>query len=170
MIVVDAGVAVKWLLPEPGDAAAQELLATEERLVAPSLIRTEVAAALARRARIREIEPRDAETAIGLRLQTLRDGVIGLVADEADLVTSLELAMELSHPVQDCLYLALAERLGAPLRMPWCGCSEPYRSSAVNRRSVPAGRKILPFNTTVTRTESSTVPVTTTPSGTTTLS
>jgi predicted nucleic acid-binding protein len=115
MIVVDASVAVKWLLPEPGDAAAQELLANEERLVAPSLIRTEVAAALARRARFGEIEPRDAETAMGLWLQTLRDGVIGLVADEADLVTALGLAMELSHPFEDCLYLALAERLGAPL-------------------------------------------------------
>ena len=115
MIVVDASVAVKWLLPEPGDAAAQELLASEERLVAPSLIRTEVAAALARRARFGEIEPRDAETAMGLWLQTLRDGVIGLVADEADLVTALRLAIELSHPFEDCLYLALAERLGAPL-------------------------------------------------------
>jgi predicted nucleic acid-binding protein len=83
--------------------------------VAPSLIRTEVAAALARRARFREIEPRDAETAMGLWLETLRDGVIGLVADEADLVTALGLAIELSHPLQDCLYLALAERLGAPL-------------------------------------------------------
>jgi predicted nucleic acid-binding protein len=78
MIVVDASVAVKWLLPEPGGAAAQELLASEERLVAPSLIRTEVAAALARRARFGEIEPRDAETAMGLWLQTLRDGVISL--------------------------------------------------------------------------------------------
>jgi predicted nucleic acid-binding protein len=115
MIVIDASVAVKWLLPEPGDAAAQELLASEERLVAPSLIRTEVAAALARRARFGEIEPRDAETAMGLWLQTLRDGVIGLVADEADLVTALRLAIELSHPFEDCLYLALAERLGAPL-------------------------------------------------------
>jgi predicted nucleic acid-binding protein len=115
MIVVDASVAVKWLLPEPGDAAAQELLASEERLVAPSLIRTEVAAALARRARFREIEPRDAETALGLWLQALRDGVISLVADEADLVTALGLTAELSHPLQDCLYLALAERLGAPL-------------------------------------------------------
>ena len=115
MIVVDASVAVKWLLPEPGDAAAQELLASEERLVAPSLIRTEVAAALARRARFREIEPCDAEAAMGLWLQTLRDGVIGLVADEADLATALRLAVELSHPLQDCLYLALAERLGAPL-------------------------------------------------------
>ena len=115
MMVVDASVAVKWLLPAPGDAAAQELLASEERLVAPSLIRTEVAAALARRARFREIEPRDAEAAMGLWLQTLRDGVIGLAADDADLVTALGLAMELSHPLQDCLYLALAERLGAPL-------------------------------------------------------
>jgi len=115
MIVVDASVTVKWLLPEPGDAAAQELLASEERLVAPSLIRTEVAAALARRARFREIEPHDAETAMGLWLQTLRDGVIGLAADDADLMTALGLAMELSHPLQDCLYLALAERLGAPL-------------------------------------------------------
>ena len=115
MIVVDASVAVKWLLPEPGDAAAQELLASEERLVAPALIRTEVAAALARRARFREIEPRDAEAAMGLWLQTLRDSVISLVADEADLVNALGLAVELSHPFEDCLYLALAERLGAPL-------------------------------------------------------
>jgi predicted nucleic acid-binding protein len=115
MIVIDASVAVKWLLPESDDAAAQALLASEERLVAPSLIRTEVAAALARRARFREIEPRDAETAMGLWLQTLRDGVIGLVADEADLATALRLAIELNHPLQDCLYLALAERLGAPL-------------------------------------------------------
>jgi len=115
MIVIDASVAVKWLLPESGDAAAQALLASEERLVAPSLIRTEVAAALARRARFGEIEPRDAGTAMGLWLQTLRDGVIGLVADEADLVTALRLAIELNHPLQGCLYLALAERLGAPL-------------------------------------------------------
>lgn len=113
MIIIDASVAVKWLLPEPGDLAAQQLLG--ERLLGPSLIRVEVAAALARKARSKQIQPQDAEAAADLWLQAIADGVIALVSDETDLPRAFRLALALNHPLQDCLYLALAERLDAPL-------------------------------------------------------
>jgi predicted nucleic acid-binding protein len=115
MIVVDASVAVKWLLPEPGSTAAQHLLMSEETLSGPSLIRIEVAAALARKARRMEITAQDAEAAGKLWFQSILDGVISLILDEEDLPRALTLSIGLNHPLQDCLYLALAERLGARL-------------------------------------------------------
>ena len=115
MIVVDASVAVKWLLPETGADAAQRLLDSGERLLGPALIRVEVAAAIARKSRFGEMDPQDAATAVDLWFQSIRDGVITLFPDAVDLPRGFRLALELRHPVQDCLYLALAERLGAPL-------------------------------------------------------
>ena len=115
MIVVDASVAVKWLLPEPGAAAAQRLLTGGDSLLGPGLIRVEVAAVIARKARFGEIDAHDAETAATLWLQAISDGVVGLVPDEIDLPQAFKLALALGHPLQDCLYLALAERLGTPL-------------------------------------------------------
>ena len=44
MIVVDASVAVKWFYPEEREASAQRLIEGGERLLAPALIRVEVAA------------------------------------------------------------------------------------------------------------------------------
>lgn len=115
MIVVDASVAVKWLLPETGADAARRLLDSGDTLLGPALIRVEVAAAVARKARYGEMDPRDAAAAAELWFQSIRDGLIALSPDEADLPRGFGLALELRHPVQDCLYLALAERLGAEL-------------------------------------------------------
>lgn len=115
MIVVDASVAVKWLFPGRGEAAAQELLSGSEQLAGPSLIRVEVAAAVARKARSREIEMEDAEAALDLWLRTIRDQVIVLFPDEPHLPRALSLSTALALPLQDCLYLALAQRLDASL-------------------------------------------------------
>src|SRR5215212_9094024 len=115
MIVVDASVAVKWLLPEGGWVAAQELLTGDERLMGPALLRVEVAAAIARKVRFGEIEAQDGDSAIALWLQSLKDGVITLTPDELDLPHAWNIAVTLKHPLQDCLYLALAERIGAQL-------------------------------------------------------
>ncbi len=115
MIVVDASVAVKWFFPEPGEAAAQQLLSSGRRLVAPCLIRVEVAAAITRKARLKEIDKRDAEAAANLWLQSILDGVVSLIPEDADLSAAVKLALALEHPLQDCLYLALAERAEAPL-------------------------------------------------------
>jgi predicted nucleic acid-binding protein len=115
LIVVDASVAVKWFLPEPGEAAAREVLAGGEKLMAPALIRVEVAAGITRKARLGEIENRDAARAVNLWFQALVDGVVTLVAGDTDLKEAAKLALLLRHPLQDCLYLALAIRLAAPL-------------------------------------------------------
>lgn len=114
-VVVDASVAVKWLLPESGSISAQELLADNHNLVGPSLLRVEVAAAIARKVRFEELDVQDGDNAITLWLQFLRDGVITLSPDEADLPHAWNIAVDLKHPLQDCLYLALAERIEAQL-------------------------------------------------------
>ncbi len=115
MTVVDASVAVKWLLPEPGSDEAQGLLDSGENLAGPGLMAVEVAAALARKSRLKEIAPKDADAALELWLQSLADGLVEIVRDEADLRGAFRLARELNHQLQDCLYLALSERLQATL-------------------------------------------------------
>jgi len=113
--VVDTSVAVKWFFPEPGAEASQKLLAGGEGLAGPALLRVEVTAAITRKARLHEIQVSEAERAIGLWFRVIADGVVALMPDEVDLPKAAELALQVRHPLQDCLYLALAERLGASL-------------------------------------------------------
>ena len=115
MIVVDASVAVKWLLPETNSDAAQKLLATGQELTAPSLIRLEVAAAITRKVRMGELSPDAARLGVELWLQSLTDGVLVLMESQADLENAVDLAFSLRHPLQGCLYLALARRLDVAL-------------------------------------------------------
>ena len=115
MTVVDASVAVKWFLPEAGEAAASELLSMGVPLLAPALVRVEVAAAISRKVRFDEISLQDGEKAFHLWLQSLLDGLVTVVPDDSDLAGAWQLATQLRHPFQDCLYLALAIRLQTPL-------------------------------------------------------
>ena len=55
-LVVDASVAVKWLVAEEDSSAADRLLAGGDDLHAPRLMASEVANALWRKARMGEIE------------------------------------------------------------------------------------------------------------------
>jgi predicted nucleic acid-binding protein len=114
MIVVDASVAVKWLVSERDEDAAEELLKSEMEVAGPLLLRVEVTAAVARKARYREIPEAEAAAAIDLWAAILR-GDIALFPEDDDLRCALDLSLELKHPLQDCIYLALAERLDAPL-------------------------------------------------------
>ena len=113
MTVVDASVAVKWLFPEPGAVQAQALLDSGETINAPGLVRTEVAGAVSRKARHGEIELADAGLAFQLWQRILSCLSVTVVPDESDLARGFAISLALSHPLQDCLYLALAERLRA---------------------------------------------------------
>jgi predicted nucleic acid-binding protein len=115
MIVVDASVAVKWLVSEKDEDAAEELLRTEAQVAGPAFLRVEVTAAIARKARFGEISASQAASAVELWHSMLRGPDIDLIAEDPDLARALALSLELSHPLQDCVYLALAERLDAPL-------------------------------------------------------
>ncbi len=115
MTVVDASVAVKWFFPESGSPAAQALLKQSTPLTAPALARVEVYAAITRKVRLGEIAPEEARAACELWTRAIETGVLSLVPDEEVLPAGIDLAIKLVHPLQDCLYLALAQREQAVL-------------------------------------------------------
>jgi predicted nucleic acid-binding protein len=103
-IVVDASVALKWVLNESGQDDAEALL--DQDLIAPSHWLLEAANVLWRLSRRGDISP-DAATA---RLAELYNAPVATGALEDDLPAAAGLANTLGHPVYDCLYLALAIR------------------------------------------------------------
>lgn len=104
--VVDANVAVKWVVAEDDSELAVGLV--EHRLLAPSLLLGEAANALWVKVRRGEISAEEAEEG----LATLREAPVEMVPEEHLVTDGLALALRLAHPVYDCLYLALAIRLG----------------------------------------------------------
>jgi predicted nucleic acid-binding protein len=115
MIVVDASVATKWFLFEEDTPSANALLGGTHKLLAPALIRIEVYAALTRRFRKREAPEAGVRQACRNWEAMIGEGIITLVPSEADEPQAIDLAFQLKHPFQDCLYLALADRLQAQL-------------------------------------------------------
>ncbi len=107
--VVDASVAVKLLVDEPDSDAARGLAASGRELHAPRLMASEVANALWRKARAGQIERADA----GAALAWLPDMPVRWNDDETVSADALRLALALDHAVYDCVYLALAHRIGA---------------------------------------------------------
>jgi len=105
-LVIDASVAMKWLVDENGSEAAFTLRGRD--LAAPALLRIETANVL------RTLVARQAATADeALDLfALLQDAPVTIVDhDEALERRALQLGLELGHPVYDCFYLALAERM-----------------------------------------------------------
>jgi predicted nucleic acid-binding protein len=101
-IVVDASVALKWVLDEPESEAAAALQADE--LLAPDLWLAEAANALWRYSRTGQITIEEANE----RLTELKNAPVASVPIGPHLSAALGLAVEIGHPVYDCLYLALA--------------------------------------------------------------
>ena len=108
-LVVDASVALKWVIEEEDSDLAEAILSTGIALEAPDLLQVEVANALWRRLRGGASSEEQADRAF-----VTLDGAIGLWhADKPLARRALELASSLGHPIYDMLYLALAERRGA---------------------------------------------------------
>ena len=110
-LVVDASVAVKWLVAEEGSDQARDLAASGEELHAPRLMVSEIANALWRKARLGEIVRAEA----GAMIAAVPGMPVRWSADEEVCADALRLALALDRPVYDCMYLALAHRIGAPL-------------------------------------------------------
>ena len=107
-VVVDASVAVKWLLPEPGQEAALELQDRYENeqldLLAPYLLVSEVGNVLWKRAARGDLAPAAARRCFE---QFLLDCPILLDSPVVSLA-ALELARAHQRSYYDCLYLAWA--------------------------------------------------------------
>lgn len=110
-LVVDASVAVKWFIVEPGRPEARRLLNREQRLIAPDLIVAELVNVLSKRLSAGAIEhAQAADAARELPLLLFELSPLASLAGRA-----LAIADELRHPAYDCFYLALAEARDAKL-------------------------------------------------------
>jgi predicted nucleic acid-binding protein len=103
-LVIDASVALKWVLEESGSDAAQAL--RDERITAPSIWLAEAANALWRHVRLGEITQAGA---LG-RFALLQQAGVKTTSIDLDVTEALRLAADLDHPIYDCLYLAAALR------------------------------------------------------------
>ena len=110
-LVVDASVAVKWLVAEEDSDAADRLLAGGDDLYAPRLMASEVANAVWRKARMGEIERGRA----GILMAAVSEMPVHWSSDETVCVDAVRLAVALDRPAYDCVYLALAHRVDAQL-------------------------------------------------------
>ena len=108
-LVVDASVAIKWLIGEADSDVARCLAASDDELHAPSLMACEIANALWHKARLGEVERGD----VGPMLALTPDMPVRWGDDDAVSADAARLALALDHPVYDCVYLALAYRIGA---------------------------------------------------------
>lgn len=104
-LIVDASVAIKWFIDEPGSDTARRLWQEEPNLLAPDLIVPEVCNAAWRKVRLGQSDPAQARE-IAVRL---RHGVLEVRPTSTLASRAVELALELEHPVCDCFYLALVE-------------------------------------------------------------
>jgi predicted nucleic acid-binding protein len=113
--VLDASVAVRWVVPEHGSEQAAALLARPIAWIAPRLMLTEAAAALRRKVAAGALSVDLAAQALDALVRATADGTVRLTDDEEAVSAALLLALTLGHRVPDCLYLAVAEREGAAL-------------------------------------------------------
>lgn len=106
--VLDSCVAVKWYVAETDSEIASSLIGGA--WIAPDLILAEVANALFKKAKAGEIP----------RSQTIGPlphlcAAITMVSTRPLVERALTLALSLEHPVYDCCFLLLAERMEARL-------------------------------------------------------
>jgi len=109
--IVDASIAVKWMVAEPLHDKARQLLADTDLLEAPDLLFPETAATVWKKLRRGEVTAEQA----GLALAAIARLIAVIHPSEGLAGRALEMARTLDHPAYDCFYLACAERRNAVL-------------------------------------------------------
>jgi predicted nucleic acid-binding protein len=106
MLVVDASVAIKWVVPEtdPETDVAVALSLLERGLIAPELMAVEFANVMWKKVRRGEIAERQA-----VESQVILPAIVSLLGNAIYMSRAFEIAVALDHPFYDCLYLAVAE-------------------------------------------------------------
>jgi predicted nucleic acid-binding protein len=106
ILVVDASVAAKWVLPEAHSEEALHLGRAGKRLIAPDILHPELGNSLWKRIRRSELSVEEARR----NLAWLVRAPVRIHPSSALLPGALDLAVLLSRSVYDCLYVALAVR------------------------------------------------------------
>jgi predicted nucleic acid-binding protein len=102
-LVVDASIAIKWVVEEHGTAQALALRKTA-KLTAPDLLVAECANILWKKVRRGELTAEEANLAAKL----LERADIELLPMRGLLHAATRIAIAVAHPAYDCVYLALA--------------------------------------------------------------
>ena len=102
-MIVDASVALKWIVLEDDSGAAMELLGRDD-LASPDLLLIELGNALWNKKRQSEL---DGGETLPIRL-ALAASLVDLVNDASIIPVALDMAVTLNHAIYDCVYLALA--------------------------------------------------------------
>ena len=111
-LVIDASVAIKWIIWIIEEHGTREALALRRhRLFAPDLLVAECANVLQKKTRRSELSVD--ETRLAARLLERAD--VDLVPMRPLLEPATALAIALDHPAYGCIYLALAEDLSCDL-------------------------------------------------------
>ncbi len=126
--VIDASIAVALIVDEPDSAQVRRLAIRASGLIAPDFLLVEMANALWKFARRPDPVKEAARAERKLpshddRVQAAKDALAALVDShkidfvdcEKLAVGALELAIDLGHPVYDCVYLSLALAEGVPM-------------------------------------------------------
>jgi predicted nucleic acid-binding protein len=103
MIIVDASVAVKWVVSESGSGEAAALL-DRGRLGAPTLWLSEASNALWAKVMRRQLSADEARR----QAADLAEAPVVPIALPCLLPVAMRLALELKHPIYDCFYLSAA--------------------------------------------------------------
>lgn len=110
-VTVDASVAVKWFVAEPRHEEAYLLRGRRIARYAPTFLPVECANVLWKKVRRGEL---DDLTPYFREVENLRE-VLSFRDTEDLLAEAARLALELGHPVYDCLYIACAQRTHSTL-------------------------------------------------------
>lgn len=108
-LIVDASVAVKWVVPEPDSARAASL--RNHTLIVPDLFFSECANVLWKKLRRGHVTNEQA----GAAARTLETADLVIVSTKPYLARAVAIAAELDHPAYDAIYLAVAEAYGLRL-------------------------------------------------------
>jgi predicted nucleic acid-binding protein len=108
-LIVDASVAIKWVVPEPDSTRAAAL--HKHSLIAPDLFFSECANILWKKLRRRNLTTEQAAAAA----RTLEAADVVIVSTKAYFARAVAIAGEMDHPAYDAVYLAVAEGFGLRL-------------------------------------------------------
>lgn len=110
-LIIDASVALKWFMQEPGSDVARRILDGDDPLSAPDLIVVETCNGAWKAVR-RQLMTAVQADSMARQLSRLFDT---LHPAEGLASLAMQIARDLDHPVYDCFYLALAEQREATM-------------------------------------------------------